>query len=317
MSVDTTPEQRGSQDEAKPLQRAGEPAEKPAAEPRPPLSQRLGLSFANLEWRQTLLIALGMALAWCIFFLGPSVLQILAGIVPVMAGLFLGRRVKSDWLAHGLVLGGAGFLFGLIAVLAYGAIGQAGIVPMPVLQLAPDAPAAPASLGDLLFFYVTFSLFALIPFPAFGTVMAGRAEQRNRELREQVAERGGKLERPGVVRTVEDLRGLSLPQLGSYVASLYRKKGFEFKDYRFIDKDKHLDLELAYEGESYLLRLTVADKVRPGTIESLVQDMKRRAIAKGVAITSTEFTPEAAKAAAGRRNLVAIDGQTLFEIAEG
>ncbi len=313
MSVETTPEQR--EDEAKPLQRTGEPAEQPA-EPTS-WSQRLGLSFANLEWRLTLLIALGMALAWCIFFLGPGYLQILAGIVPVMAGLYLGRRVKGDWLAHGLVLGGAGFLFGLLAVLAYGSIGQAGFAPMPVLQLAPDVPPAPATLGDLIFFYVTFSLFALIPFPAFGTVMAGRAEQRNRELRAQVAERGGKLERPSVVRTVEDLQGLSLPQLGSYVASLYRKKGFEFKDYRFIDKDKHLDLELTYEGELYLLRLTVADKVRPGTIESLTQDMKRRGITKGVVITSTEFTPDAAKAAAGKRNLVAIDGQTLFEIAEG
>ncbi|GAB4429389.1 MAG: restriction endonuclease [Chloroflexi bacterium OHK40] len=307
MSVDTTPEQR-EQPEA--------PAEQPRA-PREPLARRLGLSFAQVEWRLTLLVALLMALAWCTFFLGPSLLQILAGIVPVMAGLYLGRRVKGDWLAHGLVLGVAGFAFGLIAVLIYGSLGQAGVLPMPELQLQPDTPPARATLQDLLFFYTTFSLFALIPFPAFGTVMAGRAEQRNRQLREEVAERGGRLERPGVVRTLDDLQGLSLPQLGSYVANLYRKQGFEFKDYRFVDKDKHLDLEFDYEGERYLLRLTVADKVRPGTIESLVQDMKRRGIPKGVAITSTEYTPDALKAAASKRQLVAIDGQTLFEMAEG
>jgi hypothetical protein len=303
MSIDTTPEQR-------------EKATEQSAPPREPLAKRLGLSFNNIQWRLTLLIALGMAAAWCGFFLGPSILQILAGIVPVMAGLYLGRRVKNDLLGHGLVLGAAGFVFGLLIMLAYGALGQAGLVPMPVLQLQPDVAAAPATLQDLVFFYTTFSLFALIPFPAFGTVMAGRTEQRNRQLQADIAARGGRLERPGVVRTVEDLRGLSLPQFGSYVASLYRKKGFEFKDYRFVDKDKHLDIELSYADELYLLRLTVADKVTPGTIQSLVQDMKRRNIPKGVAITSTEFTPDARKAAAGRRNLIAIDGPTLFDMAE-
>jgi hypothetical protein len=170
--------------------------------------------------------------------------------------------------------------------------------------------------GELLFFYTSFSLFALVPFPAFGTMMAGRSEQRNRELRQQVAERGGQLERPGAVRTLEDLQGLSLPQLGSYVVSLYRRKGFEFKDYRFIDKDKHLDVELEYNKERYLLRLSVADKVRPGTIESLIQEMKRRTVPKGIVIASTEFAPEAVKSLGGRKNVIGIDGQTLFEIAE-
>lgn len=313
MSVDTTPEQR---DKGPGEPKEPKAAEQAAPEARESMVQRLGLSFDKIEWRQTLLIAFGMAAAWCLFFLGPSLLQILAGIVPVMAGLYLGRRVKGDWLGHGLVLGFAGFFFGLIIVGVYGALGQAGVVPMPALQLQANAPATPANLQDLIFFYTTFSLFALIPFPAFGTVMAGRAEQRNRQLQQEVTDRGGRLEKPGVIRTVEDLRGLSLPQLGSFVVSLYRKKGFEFKDYRFIDKDKHLDIELSYEGEPYLLRLTVADKVRPGTVESLVQDMKRRGIPKGVTITSTEYTPDAVKAAASRRNLVAIDGQTLFDMAE-
>ena len=315
MSVDTTPEQR-DQSAGEPKKPIVAPEIKAAPEASQPLAERLGLSFKQIDWRQTILIALVMAVAWCVFFLGPSLLQILAGIVPVMAGLFLGRRIKGEWLGHGLVLGVAGFGFGLIIVLVYGALGQTGLVPLPVLQLQPDAPPAPANLQELLFFYTTFSLFALVPFPAFGTVMAGRAEQRNRKLQEDVSERGGRLERPSVVRTLDDLRGLSLPQFGSYVLTLYRKKGFEFKDYRFIDKDKHLDLELAYESEAYLLRLTVADKVTPGTMQSLLQDMKRRNIPKGVVLTSTEFTADAAKAAAGRRNVVAIDGQTLFEIAE-
>ncbi|HMQ34771.1 MAG TPA: restriction endonuclease [Chloroflexaceae bacterium] len=304
MSVDTRPEREQG-------------AAEPTPEPRASLGQRIGASFRNIRWRETLLVALVMALAWCALFLGSSVLQILAGIVPVMAGLYLGRRVKSDWLAHGLVLGFAGFVFGLAAVVVYGLLGQAGVVAMPELQLSASAPPAPATLPDLLFFYTTFSLFALIPFPAFGTVMAGRSEQRNQQLQKEVAERGGRLQRPGVVRTLEDLRGLSLPQLGSYVLNLYRKKGFEFKDYRFIDKDKHLDLELAYEGQSYLLRLTVADKVSPGTLQSLIQDMKRRGIGKGLVVASTEFTPDALKAGRDRKNVLLIDGPTLFDMAEG
>ncbi|NTU82420.1 MAG: restriction endonuclease [Chloroflexales bacterium] len=309
MRVDTTPEQR---EERKP---EAAPGQAPKA-PRPTLGQRIGLSFRQIEWGQTLLIALVMALAWCALFLGSSMLQILAGIVPVMAGLFLGRRVKGDYLAHGLVLGLAGFTFGLVFVVGYGLLGQVGIVPLPTLQLSANAAPAPPTLSGLLFFYTTFSLFALIPFPAFGTVMAGRAEERNRQTQREIDERGGRLEKPGVVRTLSDLQGLSLPQLGSFVISLYRKKGFEFKDYHFIDKDKHLDLELTYEGESYTLRLTVADKVGRGTIESLVQDMKRRAIGKGVVIASTEFTPDALKAGKDRKNLVLIDGQTLFDISE-
>jgi hypothetical protein len=310
MSVDTTPEQR---DQGAP-EAAGEPKSKQAA--KLPLGQRISASLRQLEWGQTLLIAAVMAVTWCALFLGSSILQIMAGIVPVLAGLLLGRRVKGEWLAHGLVLGFSGFLFGLVAVTIYGLLGQAGVLPLPILQLAPDAPPTAAGLSELIFFYATFSLFALIPFPAFGTVMAGRAEQRNRQLKEEVAERGGRLERPGVVRTLSDLQGLSLPQLGSFVLNLYRKKGFEFKDYRFIDKDRHLDLEMSFENELYLLRLSVADKVRPGTIESLVQELRRRSLKKGVVITSTEFTPDAAKAGKDRRNLVLIDGQTLFDIAE-
>ena len=305
MSVETTPEHRDDR------------APKAAPASRPSLMQRFGLSFNQIEWGQTLLIAFVMAVTWCALFLGNSMLQIFAGIIPVLAGLFLGRRVKGDYLGHGLILGFAGFGFGLIAVITYGLLAQVGVVPMPVLQL--DAAAPPTqqpTLGSMLFFYVTFALFALVPFPAFGTVMAGRAEERNRQTQREQAERGGNLEKPGVIRTLDDLQGLSLPQLGSFVLSLYRKKGFEFKDYHFVDKDRHLDLDLTYAGEPYVVRLAVADKVARGSIESLLQDLKRRAIGKGVVVASTEFTPDALKAGKDRKGLVLIDGQTLFEMAE-
>lgn len=303
MSVDTSPKERGEQ-------------EPTPTESRPSITQRLISSLQQVNWAETLLIALVMSIAWCGLFLANNVLQILAGVVPVMAGLYLGRRIKGNYLVNGIVLGVAGFFFGLIIVFVYGLLGGAGVVPMPQLQLNASQGVQTASAGDLLFVYMTFSLFALIPFPAFGTVMAGRTEQRNRELQKEVSDRGGKLERPGVVRTLEDLRGLSLPQFGSFVSNLYKKKGFTFKDYRFIDKDKHLDLEMEYSGDLYLMRLSVADKVRVGTVESLIQDMRRRDIHKGLVITSTEFAPEAARAAANKRSLIAIDGPTLFDIAE-
>lgn len=312
MSVETQPD-RQREAETTPARETAAP-ETPA---RQPLMQRIGTSFGNVEWRLTIAVAVLMAITWCALFLANNVLQILAGVVPVMAGLYLGRRVKGDYLAHGLALGLVGFLVGLVVVSIYGALGDAGLVPMPTVALDANQAPQTATFNELIFLYGTFSLFALIPFPAFGVVMSGRAEERNRSLREEVVRRGGRLERPGVVRTLEDLQGLSLPQFGSYVSSLYRKQGFEFKDYRFIDKDKHLDLDMTYNGELYLLRLSVADKVRTGTVESLVQEMKRREIGKGVVITSTEFLPDARKAADARRSLVAIDGATLFAIAEG
>lgn len=306
MSVDVQEEQRGK-------------AEKGASEGnvrREPLLARARIALTNLNWRLTLITALIMAVAWCLLFLSNSVLQILAGVVPVMAGLYLGRRAKEHLLAHGLVLGLAGFVFGLLIVFAYSILARNGVVPLPEMAIDANQPPRPINADELLFLYISFSLFAMIPFPAFGTVMAGRSEQRNREMRQFVEERGGRLERPGVIRTLEDLQGLSLPQLGSFVSNLFKKKGFEFIDYRFIDKDKHLDLELKYNDEIYLLRLSVADKVRPGTIESLLQEMKRRTIPKGLAITSTEFTPDAQKSAKSRRNLLLVDGQTLFDMSE-
>ncbi|NTW01997.1 MAG: restriction endonuclease [Oscillochloris sp.] len=304
MSVDTTPEQR---DEKKPS----------SGSPRLSLIQRAISSIREVKWGDVLLIALVMAVTWCGLFMATPVLQILAGIVPVMAGLYLGKRVKGNYLANGIMLGLSGFSFGLIIVIIYGSLIGAG-VPLPLPQLNPQAnqPMQIQGVGDLIGFYFIYSLFALLPFPAFGTVMAGRTEQRNKEVSKEVEDRGGRLERPGVIRTLEDLRGLSLPQLGSYISNLYKKKGFEFKDYRFIDKDKHLDLEMEYNGERYLMRLSVADKVRAGTVESLVQDMRRRDIPKGLVITSTEFTPDTLKAAANKRNLIVIDGTTLFDIAE-
>jgi hypothetical protein len=309
MSVDVKDE-RAAKGEAAPNGETAPP-------PRLPLLERLRVGLREVRWLITLLIALATAVLWFALFIARAELQLLAGLVPVTAGLILGRRVKSQWLLHGLVLGLASFVFGLGLVAAYASLAGAGAIPLTeqastLIQQWPNTSGQPSML---ILIYLSTSIFALLPFPAFGTVMAGRSEERNRAIREMQAQRGGRLERPGTVRNADDLMGLSLPQLGYYVNTLFKKQGFTFKDYRFVDKDRNLELWMEYQGETWWLRLTVADKVRPGLVESLAQDMRREQIAKGVVITSTEFSPDALKAGRARKNVVLIDGPTLVKMA--
>lgn len=283
--------------------------------PPPSPLERVRLVLGQIAWGSVLIGAVVMAIGWCSLFMMNNILQILSGIVPVTVGLFLGRKVKQHVVLHGLLLGSVGFVFGLLLVIGYGLLGSAGIVPMPQQVLERGGDPVTLDATQLLIFYIQFSILAMIPFPTFGVIIAHRNEQKRRELDAYLAERGGQLESPGVVRTLEDLQGLSLPQFGTYVKNLFVKNGFSFKDYRFHDKDKYLDLILEYQDEQYLLRLSVADTVRRGTIETLVQDMHKAEIPKGIVIASTEFAPDVKKSVKGRSNILLIDGQTLFAIA--
>lgn len=303
-------------------QRRKSGAEMPEAESqpsRPSLMTTARTALSQIEWRHTLLVAGIMAVVWwgmfwSALFVSPNV-TVFIGIIPVIAGFAVGRRVQQQLLLHGVLLGIISFLVGLVFTTIYGLLAVNGVVNFPLLQNTDSVIQGTPTLVDYFGFYASFSIL-LLPFPAFATVIAGRSEQRNREMRRQVEARGGRLERPHTVRTLEDLQGLSLPQLGTYVSNLFKKHGFTLKDWHFLDKDKHLDLEMEYQEAPYLLRLTVADKVRPGTIESLAQDMRRRDIKKGLVITSTEFALESLKSARGRRGMVLIDGQQLFDLAE-
>lgn len=320
MSVDIKDE-RPSTGASKPTATPDETA--PPAAPRVPLAERARVAFSQIKWFDTLLIAFGLAVAWCVLFLATTstVVQILAGILPVSAGLLLGRRTKQQYLLHGILMGLCSFLMGFGLVALYAAGVQFGIAPLSAqaTQIINGLSGVTTGTGSpvvLLLAYSSLSFFPLIPFPAFGTVMSGRSDERNKVERERLAARGGRLERPGTIRTADDLTGLSLPQLGHYVAALFKKKGFTFKDYRFADKDRILDMWLEYESEQWWLRLSVADKVRPGTVESLVQDMRKQNVRKGMVITNTEFTPDALKAGKSRRSIVLVDGPTLFSMAE-
>jgi hypothetical protein len=269
----------------------------------------ISTGMRELQWGPVLLYGIGAGLLMPISMLQAGILAFVAGIVPVGVGLLLARNVRGHYALHGFMAGligsivSAGLLAGLIFYTQFGAQASAG--------LGPSA----GSLAQVWAATSGFIAFSLLAFCTFGASTAGRIEDRNRSLRDEVKQRGGSLERPGVIRDPDDIRGLSLPQFGSYVNNLFKKKGFTFKDYRFIDKDKHLDLWMEHEGERWHLRLTVADKVASGTVESLLQDMKREGTRKGVVITSTEFNPTAVKAAKGRP-VVLIDGATLYEIAE-
>jgi len=272
-------------------------------------SFRTGLR--ELDWVTVVLFGVIAGLLMSIAFLQGSTLSIIAGIVPVGTGLLLGRRIKQHYTLHGLMTGLVGGVTGSVALAAL-----IFLTPLrTAMQTALGTTAANFTLLQIWAQLAGFTFFSLVAFCTFGTSMAGRTEERNRALKAQVDTRGGQLARPGSVRGPDDVRGLSLPQFGTYVKNIFTKKGFQFKDYRFIDKDKHLDLWLEYEGEPWHLRLSVADKVSTGTIESLVQEMKREGCRKGVVLASTEFQPSATKSAKGRP-VVLIDGATLYEIAE-
>lgn len=279
--------------------------------PRKPWARALRDGLVALNWRTTALVAAAMALVWCVMMFSSSTLQLMAGIVPLAAGLYLGGKVKEHHLLHGLMLGLLAFVFGLLMTLAYAGIAATGSVPLP-----PTLAADLRTPTGMVLFFLGFSPFAMIPFPAFGTVTAARNQQRAKEMRKEVDDRGGRLERYSRVADLSDLQGLSLPQFGKYVADLFKRQGFELTDFRFVDKDKHLDLFLAHKGESWMLRLAVADKVRPGTVETLAQEMRQRQVNRGLAVTSTEFTPDAVKAAKGKRQVLLIDGETLLGMGE-
>lgn len=280
-----------------------------------PIARLIGefqAGLRELQWRDVLLIGVGSGLLMPLSFLQAGALSFAAGIIPVGAGLLIGRRAKSHYGTQGFVAGLVGALVSFVFLGALVFLTPLGANAATNITAPGTAPLTPIAIWLQLGGFIAFSLLTFCP---FGASMAGRTEQRNRQMRDELAQRGGRLERPGTVRSADDIRGMSLPQFGTYVSNLFKKNGFQFKEYRFIDKDKHLDLWMEHEGEPWHLRLSVADKVAPGTVEGLNQELKREGCRKGVVVTSTEFMPGAVKSAKGR-SIVLIDGATLYAIAE-
>jgi hypothetical protein len=256
--------------------------------PRPPLRQVL----RELNWATLLVVGIGLGILWIFVIVDGGPLQILAGLLPVTGGIVVGRRVKTHITWHAV----------LLSIIATVAASLAGLVLFSTRAETLTAEA----LQILAVAIITLPLF-----PALGVITASRSEQRLREARKEQDKRGGRIEKPGRVRSVEDLRALSLPQLGGYVADLFRKHDFLVNDYRF-EKDR-LDFQMSYEGEPWLLRVMTAEKIKPGVPQELAQRMKAEGVTKGVVITSMDFQEGAARWAKDKP-IALIDGPTLISM---
>ncbi len=262
-----------------------------------PVRTPLGQVLRELDWPILLLAGLGIGIVWVLLLLQGGAIQILAGLLPVTGGIMVGRRVKRHINWHAALLG---LIMSLSAMVAVG-----------TLILFEQQRNGPGAVPPLLLQAMLFAVITLLPFPAFGVITAARSEQRQRAVREEQLRRGGRIERPGRVRTIEELRGLSLPQLGGYVAYLFRKHDFLVKEYRF-EKDR-LEFQMSYGDEPWLIRVYTTDKVKPGAAQELSQRMRAEGVKKGVVVTSMDFQEGAARWAKDKP-IVLIDGPTLLSM---
>lgn len=256
---------------------------------RPPLGQVV----RELNWSLLLLIGIAGGALWTILLAQGNNLTFFAGLLPVGGGIWVGRQVKRHIGWHAAMLS-------LITVIA-------AVLATFVLQLLNAVPQG--------FFQqvVALGLMALLPFPAFGVFTASRSEARNRQAREEQERRGGKLERPGRVKTLEDLRSLSLPQFASYVADLFRKHEFTVKDYHIEQRDNYVQFEMQHKDESWVIRATVDEKVKQGVALQFHQWMKNEGVERGVIVTSMDFQ-DAATRWSKDKPVALIDGPTLMSM---
>lgn len=259
--------------------------------PRPPVGEVL----KTLNWPLLLLIGVVAGVLWVIMITQSSATQLLAGLLPVTGGIIVGRRAKVHINWH------AFFLSVITAI-------SAALATAVVFQL--DFVIAPEVRSALLTSYVL-----LVPFPAFGVITAARSEARAREVREAQGKRGGKLEKPGRVKTLDDLRGLSLPQLGGYVSDLFRRHGFTIPDYRFESKENYIELDMRKDDESWLVRVMVEEKIKHGVALQFYQQMREQPGVKAILVTSMDFQDQALRWAK-EKPIALIDGPTLMGMAD-
>ena len=266
-------------------------ASKPPRAPRTPVAQ----VFRELDWPMLLLVGIGVGIFWVLLLLQGGAIQILAGLLPVTGGILIGRRAKRHINWHAAVLG---------LLMSASALATVGV--LIAIEIQRNGTISPLLLQAMIFAVVT-----LLPFPAFGVITAARSEERQRGLREEQQRRGGRLDRPGRVRSIEELRSLSLPQLGGYVADLFRKHGFLINDFKF--EKERLDFQMTYEDEPWLVRVYTAEKVKPGAAQELSQRMRTDDVKKGIVITSMDFQEGAARWVKDKP-IVLLDGPTLLSM---
>lgn len=256
--------------------------------PRPPLGQ----VFRSLQWRSLLLFGIGCGILWVLFLLQGGTLAFFAGLLPVTGGIILGRRIRQHTNWHAAMLSLVTAITALITT---------------VVALSSGMQIDPLVRQTLL---TSFTL--LLPFPAFGVITAARSEQRAREVRETQSKRGGRLDRPGRVKSIEDLQALSINQLGGFVADLFRRHGFMVDDFQF--KENVIDFNFQKDDEPWLVRVMVEEKVKQGVALQFHQHMRSLNLTKGVLITSMDFQDQATRWAKDKNHLVLIDGATLISM---
>lgn len=254
--------------------------------PRTPVAQVL----RELNWGLLLLIGVAGGAVWTLLLAQANTFAFFAGLLPVLGGILLGRRITNHVIWHGVLLS-------VLTVVA-------AVATTALLVIA--GAASPIFVQQV----VSLGIIALLPFPAFGVYTANQSEQRNRLVRAERDRRGGSLDKPGRVRTLEDLRSLSLPQLGGYVTEMFRKHDFKIKDFHF-DRGNFLDLNMTHGDEQWLVRVTVEEKVKQGVVLQFVQDAREGPPIKAVVVTSMDFQ-DAAVRWAKDRPVVLIDGPTLL-----
>ena len=265
-----------------------------------------------IAWRPVILAGVLTGIVWAIILqINNQNIQLFAGIAPVIGGIWLGRRVKDRGLTHGLLMS----LFAVIAGLA---------IFIPVLLMTDftspldnaattAATAPPTFLGTLTSVFILMGI-TLIPFPIYGVMLASRNQKKMSSFKEEMEKRGGQLQRPGRVINLDDLQALALPKFASWVSSLFRKNGFTMDDYKFGKDVIDLYLTRAESEEKWLVRCTVADAVKPGMAQELVQDLREGEWTKGVLATSVNVQDAARKWAKTRRNIELLDGATLIDM---
>lgn len=277
-------------------------------EPKAEAAQAETKTREPLLWR-TILIAGGLTgVLWtAVLWFGGSSLQLLAGVVPVFGGIYLGRKIKGRALAHGS-------LMSLVSVLAASALILPLVFTSQVPTLFNDPNVGTLGPGAALISIGMFMLVSLVPFPIYGALISKRGQHRNDELRKQNEARGGSLRNPGRVVNLDDLQALPLDKFGTWVGRVFTDQDFTMIDYKF-DKD-FVDLKLQRKDpeEQWLVRCTVVEAVKPGMVQSLGQDVREGEYAKGVVATSTVVQDGARKWAKTRRNIEVLDGETLIEI---
>ena len=104
-----------------------------------------------------------------------------------------------------------------------------------------------------------------------------------------------------------------MPQLGSYVADLFRKHDFTVQDYQIEQRENYIRFDMRYKDEPWVIRVTVDEKVKQGVVLQFFQWMKNEGVQRGVLITSMDFQ-DAAVRWAKDRPIVLIDGPTLLSM---